>query len=273
MTCITGLTLAQKEKHYLQDDDRKFMKIYTPQKNAHQPYFFKIGDRRYLLYCGGGEQLTAKYGISTYKYMPWQLYVGEWDAGNILNIERIETGMSVHSIHCSPYAQYVNQEIHFSYIGAQMNSYDVMAYRLYTAHGENFNSLSLAIAAHDESVFAGFENQGWQFLSWQEQECEFINKQTRQNATFYPEEFDSVLRILPVDHDPDLIMITGRKDNLFKTFVYDIKSLRAIAEVTAHGESVYKSTLTDDGFVIHAKRMGDFEERELHVARLELQPV
>lgn len=238
--------------------------IKTGFRYNHQPYICKLKDKIYLFFCYCEAPIKARYGESEYSYMPWKIAHGEWiGKGEITNIARYDTGLSSRDVMCSPYFYERNNEILSSFIGGRFDAEDTCVYNLYTASGSDLSNMSKPEIVSKESVFTGFQNQKYQLRNWQETECEIEDLETKITQTFYAGEFDAIKRIIGVPTSANLALITGIKNEANKTLLYDLRYLKAIAEILVDQKPIYKSCLWDN-FVVYAKQIGEFEERQLY---------
>ncbi len=244
--------------------------IDTGFKYSHQPYWVKIENQEYLFFCGADNYIKGKYGDDEYDYMPWKIYYGDWDAGKLNNIKRFNTGLKLRDIECSPYIVHDGTRLQISFIGGVFDLEDVCRYNLYYLLTTNLFNGALDFdkaqprIISSSPVFTGFQSFKYQLRNWQEQECELEHLNTGgYSQTFYPPEFDGIRRIIGTPENPDYALITGVKDGTYKTYLYNLDSLKAIREIKVGEESVYKSCLTDKG-IIHARCVGEFEERKLY---------
>jgi hypothetical protein len=231
---------------------------------SHQPYICELEGIAYLFFCYCDLPIKATYGVSEYSYMPWKIAYAEWlGDGKIRNIRRYETGLKPRDVECSPFFYEHEGKTNCSFIGGVFNEEDTCIYNMYAASGDDLNSLSQAEIVFKESVFAGFQNNKYQLRNWQELECEIEDLATNQTTTFFPDELDSVRRIVGVRFKDDIALITGTKANLHRTFLYDLTNLKSLGEILVNGQPIYKSCLWLDSLV-YAKQTGEFEERQLY---------
>ena len=189
----------------------------------------------------------------------WKIHVlqnGEW--------VRLNTGRQADAVECSPTAEWRDGHWHISFVAG--GAEEDRLFRLYEyVDGE--------VTMVKEPAYVGFCNKKMLVYGGRERSFTVEMAGGAVKKVFESENLDELLRISYRPETPSHLLISGRYNSDFFSWIYNLGNNRAFS-VEADGDVAYKCAFFQ-GKCYYAKRIGEgFEDREVVEAqRVKITPL
>lgn len=195
--------------------------------------------------------------------MLWQPRIAELTTeGELTNNKHIVTP---YQIVCSPMLFEEDNQLYLSYLGGIITDFSIQ-YNLIRSKYDITRNIVLDEVVLREHCFYGCTNN-YYTISGQRRDTDIVVHDLDSNKFItINTPFDYIYRVVYTSDDSNTLLVTGdirRKE--YATYVYNIKDNKYIGEVTVQGNSIYKSTITNNLCVFSTKHGTGFEERHLIV--------
>ena len=201
---------------------------------------------------------------TTSDYRPWRIYRADWATKSI---HPVHTTMPDNAVLCNPMFFKENNQLQVSFI-AGIPHPGGLSYRLYEMHGSDWDTLSDPRKVGEQFARTGFVSPR-HFCLGGEHTLDLMDRLSHLRYRLTT----SMQRIARVTFDPrqpSRLLVTGIRDERYKTIVYDIDT-QETSEITGPAPA-YKACLVGNRVVFSYRESTELEDFQLHVAPLELQP-
>lgn len=171
---------------------------------------------------------------------------------------RLQTGLGLDAIECSPAFYRDGGQVHVSFIGGELTSQRIV-YHLYTMSGPSLDELSVAQPVSPLEVRVGFVSP--QYVGLGNRSLLLIERSSgKQFRLSVP--FERLYRATFRADDPESLILTGLdRSGQPVTLQFHVKE-GTTSQVVSQGP-VYKSTLWEDRLIVAVKEDAGFEDRQL----------
>jgi hypothetical protein len=210
-------------------------------------------------------KLRTKIGLTEQEsdYRPWQIFRADWATKSIAPVR---TAMPENAVLCNPMFFKESNMLHVSFIAGIPNETGI-PYRLYAMHGASWETLCDPTLVNEQFAWTGFVSPRHFCLGSER----LINLLDRIDHKRYrlTTSLSSIARVTFDPQQPSRLLITGAKEEQYKTLLFDIDA-NTIHEIVGPAP-VYKACLIGNRVVYSYRESEEIEDFQLHVAPLELQ--
>lgn len=217
------------------------------------PFLFKYNNENYLLY-------TKNKGRKVHcgrEYVMWKVHCRNLNTGLEF---KVFTNQHDDDIECSPSLYIKNNKIFFYYIGTEIDDFSVK-YRMIEMEFDNV--LDMDKECKNAKVFAnvtyGGVNEYYKVFSYKDK-LKIVNR-SDSSKRFYELNGD-IYRVVNIYGEDSKFIITERNGDRYLSYIFDCYTFNKQIIKVDGVDDIYKSTILGDE-IVFAKRVGDFEDREL----------